>query len=238
MSTMTASQARELWLALVDNASRLIADAHLLLKQSPGRARSLTVLAEEELGKALWLYDEFNSLWNVGSSEQRTVERFKADGRNHARKYFEAIVFGRELAMFWGDFSDIPGPGDGESIEEFQAREAVEAEKGAKAANLAKQAGFYVDVAPDGSVTSPASIEGIGVAKDLERAAKVVEMLLIRDHSRMKFEAEVPYEGTHEQQFRLLPVSHPEEFSAARETAWPGSHETPTPDSESESNQN
>ena len=54
---MHPKTARRLWKALMDNASGLIADAHALLERgSYGRARSLTVLAQEELGKALWIY--------------------------------------------------------------------------------------------------------------------------------------------------------------------------------------
>src|SRR5699024_8552920 len=50
--------ARTFWKALMDNATSLITDAHLLLEHgSFGRARSLAVLAQEELGKALWLYE-------------------------------------------------------------------------------------------------------------------------------------------------------------------------------------
>ncbi|MEV6634941.1 hypothetical protein AB0M54_29760 [Actinoplanes sp. NPDC051470] len=47
------------------------------------------------------------------------------------------------------------------------------------------------------------------------RASAVIEMLLIRDHSRMKFDATTPYGSTHEQQFRLLPIAHPEDFVVA-----------------------
>jgi hypothetical protein len=42
----------------------------------------------------------------------------------------------------------------------------------------------------------------------------VIEMLLIRDHTRMKHDANTPYYSTHEQQFRLLPAAHPEEWAA------------------------
>ena len=52
-------------------------------------------------------------------------------------------------------------------------------------------------------------------------------MLLIRDHSRMKMEAVTPYDSTHDQQFRLLPISHPEDWTAAsdafKRTQLPGS---------------
>ena len=42
-------------------------------------------------------------------------------------------------------------------------------------------------------------------------------MLLIRDHSRMKLEAVTSYDSTHDQQFWLLPISHPEDWLAASE---------------------
>lgn len=52
--------ARKFWKALMDNASELIADAHALLERgSFGRSRSLVILAQEELGKALWIYEIF-----------------------------------------------------------------------------------------------------------------------------------------------------------------------------------
>lgn len=40
-------------------------------------------------------------------------------------------------------------------------------------------------------------------------------MLLIKDHSRMKLEADTPYDSTHAQQHRLLPISHLEDWAAA-----------------------
>jgi hypothetical protein len=42
-------------------------------------------------------------------------------------------------------------------------------------------------------------------------------MLLIKDHSCMKLDATTPYDSTHKQQHRLLPISHPEEWNAASE---------------------
>lgn len=42
------------------------------------------------------------------------------------------------------------------------------------------------------TVLSPADIASGTIAEDLETAAQVVEMLLIKDHSRMKFDAETP----------------------------------------------
>lgn len=211
---MTASQARLVWKALVDNASQLIVDAHRLLEgNSPGRARSLTVLAQEELGKALWIYEEFHLAWNTGDDQERTVDALRRHGRDHTRKYLEAVVFGGELDSFWSGYGSLVKPVAGESWEESGARRHAEAEAAAKAANIAKQRGFYVDVDADGAIGTPANYDVDGIGEDLERAAQVVEMLLIRDHSRMKFDATTPYDSTHQQQFRLLPVSHPDEFN-------------------------
>ncbi|MFD7881103.1 hypothetical protein ACFV3N_01555 [Streptomyces bauhiniae] len=43
----------------------------------------------------------------------------------------------------------------------------------------------------------------------------MIEMLLIKDRSRMKNDAVVPYDGTHRQQLRLLPISHPEDWEVS-----------------------
>lgn len=214
---MRPSEARVFWKALMDNASALIADAHVLLGvESFGRARSLTVLAQEELGKALWIYDEFETAWSTGAETTREVGRLAVHGRSHAQKYLEAFVFGDELAFFWGDSSRLRRP-HAESREENLARRQREAEDAARQANLDKQAGFYVDRGEDGAISSPTTIDAADIQAELQTAAQVVEMLLIQDHSRMKMYARTPYDSTHEQQFRLLPISHPEDWTAASE---------------------
>ena len=216
---MSAVEARKFWKALVDNASALISDARLLLAaESYGRARSLTVLAQEELGKALWIYDAFERAWSDGDDSPRAVSVLRQHGRNHTKKYLEAVVYGDELASFWGDYSSMSSfMREGEPREAAWDRRKKEAEAAAVKANLAKQRGFYVDRDDDGAVLSPTSVETGTVAQDLQTAAQVVEMLLIRDHTRMKREAVTPYDSTHEQQFRLLPVSHPKDWAAASE---------------------
>lgn len=76
--------------------------------------------------------------------------------------------------------------------------------------------GFYVDLEGEGgAVLSPADVSAGSIDADLQTAAQVVEMLLIKDHSRMKHEATMPYDSTHEQQHRLLPISHPKDWAAA-----------------------
>lgn len=216
---MTPQDARTFWKSLMDNASALIADAHVLLSAgSFGRARSLAVLAQEELGKALWIYDTFESPWSTGDGEPREVDRLAKHGTSHVQKFLQAFVFGDELAHFWGHYEDAEQPREGESYEDFRRRREQEAEAAAKRANLAKQQGFYVDRDKAGVITSPTAIEAGTIVEDLQVAAKVVEMLLISDHSRMKLFSVTEYDSTHEQQFRLLPISHPEDWAAASES--------------------
>lgn len=218
---MHPNTARRFWKALMDNASGLIADARGLLEHgSFGRARSLTVLAQEELGKALWMYESFEQSWSTGSKEAQEVPRLTADGRRHAVKYMEAFVFGQELAAFWGDYGSYEYPEDEsqEGWDAFFAKQKSDAEAAGRRANEQKMAGFYVDLDGTGdAVLSSADISAGSIDADLQTAAQVVEMLLIKDHSRMKLEAETPYDSTHEQQHRLLPISHPEDWGEASE---------------------
>lgn len=200
----------------MDNASSLITDAHVLLKAgSFGRARSLTVLAQEELGKALWVYETFEQAWTTGDEEPKIIDELRRRGRDHVRKYAAAFVFGDELPMFWGDYGSMRQPEEGEDWEAARERWRREVDQAADQANRHKQAGFYVDRDADGTVTSPSSIQAGTTAEELQTAAQVVEMLLIKDHTRMKHDAQTPYDSTHEQQFRLLPISHPEDWAAA-----------------------
>lgn len=214
---MSATDARAFWKAFVDNATALIEDARTMLSvDSFGRARALTVLAQEELGKALWVYETFEGAWSTGDDTSRRVDELASHGRAHTTKYLEAVLFGEGLARFWGDFKVLDAlHKEGESWEEAAARRRVAAEAAARAANEAKQRGFYVDRKKDGTVFSPTQVEDGTIAEDLQKAAQVVEMLLIQDHSRMKHDAITPYDSTHAQQFRLLPISHPESWEAA-----------------------
>jgi AbiV family abortive infection protein len=134
MVEMSPGQARAFWKALMDNASSLIADAHTLLSvRSYGRARSLTVLAQEELGKALWIYDTFQADWSRGGEAPRVVDSLTQHGRNHTKKYLEAVVFGDELAEFWGDYSALPASGTGyEAWEQAHKKRQAEAEAAAR----------------------------------------------------------------------------------------------------------
>lgn len=214
---MHPSTARTFWKALMDNASGLIADAHTLLERgSFGRARSLTVLAQEELGKALWVYETFERAWSTGAEDVREVSRLTSDGRRHAVKYMEAFVFGQELAAFWGDYEpyELPEDESPEGWEAHFAKQRSDAEAAGKRANQEKMTGFYVDLDSQ-EVHSPVDITAGTIADDLQTAAQVVEMLLIKDHSRMKLEATTPYDSTHAQQDRLLPISHPDDWAAA-----------------------
>lgn len=219
MAVMKPDAARVFWKALMDNASALITDAHVLLTAgSHGRARSLTVLAQEELGKALWVYEAFAQAWSDGDDEPRAVDELRKRGRDHVRKYATAFVFGNELSAFWGDCGSYREPNEGEEWEHAFTRWAHEADDAADLANRQKQAGFYVDRNTNGTITAPSDVDVGTIPDDLQIAAQVIEMMLIKDHTRMKHDASTPYDSTHAQQFRLLPISHPEDWAAASES--------------------
>ncbi|MFB8762724.1 hypothetical protein [Nocardiopsis alba] len=59
-------------------------------------------------------------------------------------------------------------------------------------------AGFHVDLYKGGdTVRSPAGLDAGTTAEELRTAAQVVEMLLIKEDSRMRLDATTPYDGTH-----------------------------------------
>lgn len=225
---MHPNTARTFWKALMDNASGLIADAHTLLESgSSGRARSLTVLAQEELGKALWIYETFEQAWNAGADDAQEVPRMKTDGRRHAVKYMQAFVFGQELAAFWGDYGahEYPEDGSQKGWDAFFARKRSEAEAAGKRANEEKMSGFYVDLDADGeTVLSPGDIDAGAISENLQTAAQVVEMLLIKDHTRMQRSPTARFDHTYPQQHRLLRIAHPEDWEATPEEFKQGRH--------------
>ncbi len=146
------------------------------------------------------------------------MDALRRHGRDHTKKYLEATLFGDELAFFWGDYSAMRDyPPDSESWEDTYARQQEQVQAAAFQANLAKQRGFYVDRDESGTLHRPTRVEAGTTAADLQTAAQVVEMLLIRDHSRMQLDAHTPYDSTHDQQLRLLPISHPQDWAAATE---------------------
>jgi AbiV family abortive infection protein len=212
VTTIPAALARDYWRALLGNATSLIEDAALLLDQSPARARSLLILAQEELGKAQRLYDLASHAW---SSQAATVDlppSFTEMERWHNPKIVASLEQAAELPAFWGDYSSLAAmPSLDATAEEWDAHIAeVEAghRKSAHAINLQKQAGFYVDRDGD-SIRSPQEVEVPTIVEEVMRTAGVAEMMLISDHTRMQ-DDDGPYDPTHDLQQRLLPFSHPE----------------------------
>ena len=145
---LTAQNSRAYWRSLMANVVALIDDAHVLLNNdSPGRARSLLILAQEELARATVLYGTAVDAWE-GNAE--TVElppqldparpgKTKPHltvSKNHHDKITQAETYGHDLRPFWGDYSDwaefTSGP---------VSRDPAEVDR-------EKQSGFYVAAAP------------------------------------------------------------------------------------------
>lgn len=194
--------AREWWRALLSNVVDLIEDAAALLeRKSYARARSLVILASEELARAVWLDRLASSKWLEEDSTVVITAKFWKDQKDHKAKLREVEDYAVGLAYFWSDARLPDGP------------LPTPRELGNRAAqlNLDKMAGFYVEADSDG-IHTPADIPAEGIQNHLQRVAGAAEMLMIQDHSRIKYSAG-PYDGTQDLQMGLMPYSHPEEFA-------------------------
>lgn len=84
---ITAQEARDWWRALMGNVVDLVEDAAVLLQNgSPGRARSLVVLASEELAKAIWLDQVAGEFWLVDDAAVLDVSREFTAARSQAHR--------------------------------------------------------------------------------------------------------------------------------------------------------
>lgn len=207
---MTPSEARKYWRALLTNATGLIRDAHVLYDAgSFARVRALSVLAEEELGKATSVYDRFSRSWSDGDEEP--VDLPTQQSRAHLAKYAAAYEFGRELEVFWGGSYEFLSPPD-DDWAGWYARQEAEAEEAARRANLDKQQALYVDL-QDGTLSTPDRFTAADVGDHLVRAAQVIEMMLIKDHTRMQDGDPARFDDTGDLQWKLMPTSHGEEWA-------------------------
>lgn len=176
MTTMTPTTARALWHALVENAAHLVAEADTLFP-SP-RAQSLIVLAEEEVGKAVWVRRAFWDAWGDGSETPIEVPELRTHGRRHFPKLVEAIDF-------WTAAIEVPGnaePVEVELVREHAPELLVAYLKGeAHADDQAKMKGFYVDVEDDGTISVPHRIERPELRGHIWRVADMVQWLITWD---------------------------------------------------------
>ncbi|MGH3647621.1 MAG: AbiV family abortive infection protein [Micromonosporaceae bacterium] len=214
--TLDAGLARRWWRALTENSVGLLEDsACLLTAGSAGRARSLQVLAMEELAKALWIYEDSEDIWSSGGVQVRLADDFEKAARSHLSKLAWALTADSTLEVFWGDYSSRRELEDlsPEGLAAF-ATEMFEAYKdSARALNKTKQAGLYVDRVGE-ELHLPADVPADGLADEIVRTARVALMLLIQDHSRMKEAAgQSRYDSTHDLQNRLMALGYPDEVS-------------------------
>jgi AbiV family abortive infection protein len=210
---LTAQNSRAYWRTLMTNVVALIDDAHVLLGNgSPGRARSLLILAQEELARAAVLYDTVVHAWE-GNAE--TVElpaqldparpgktkRHLAVSKNHHDKVTHAEAYGHDLKPFWADYSDWADSASGP------------VSRDPAAVDREKQAGFYVAAAPSagGGFESPLDVESDPVVVELERVAGLAEMALISDHTRMQASGTADGDDSvQDLHSMVLPYAHPE----------------------------
>jgi AbiV family abortive infection protein len=176
MTTMTPTAARALWLALLDNAARIVVEADALFP-SP-RAQSLVVIAQEEVGKAVWVYKTFWSAWCHGDETPSEVPELRKLGRRHIEKLMQATDFATGMLEVPGS----PGPVEIELVW-IHAPEVLVAylESAAHDDNEAKQNGFYVDLQEDGTFTVPHEIDRPLLRSQIWEAADMIKWFLDED---------------------------------------------------------
>ena len=213
---ISAEFARDWWKELMANAVALVEDAALLAShQSPGRAQALVVLALEELAKARWLYEASQMEWSAplglyGLAARSAHSVFVPEGlrtkrRPHAEKLQVAEQFASGLAGFWDP---------GRRHEYYSLESLAMFEATAKQRNLDKQAGFYVDRSGT-SITSPLQVPSGEVADDIQRAAQVIQMHLIEDHTRQQDASDLSLiDSVEDLHWAIMPYAHPDEFEA------------------------
>ena len=176
---LTPTAARAFWLALLDNAARIIIEADALFP-SP-RAQSLIVLAQEEVGKAVWVYKTFWIAWNDGDETPREVPELRKQGFHHLAKLIEASDFLTALV-------EVPGCPEPVEIElvKTHAPDVLDAylESLAQEDNEAKKRGFYVDLRPNGSFTVPHEIDRPLLRFQIWQTADMIKWFLDEDHLR------------------------------------------------------
>lgn len=179
MATMTSTAARALWMALLDNASRVVVEAECLFP-SP-RAQSLVVLAQEEVGKAVWVYKTFWDVWNDRGEVAREVSELRKQGRSHTAKLMGATDFSTPLV----EVPDHPEPVEIELVR-LHAPEMLSAYLAnlAREDNESKKRGFYVDLEEDGSFTVPHEIDRPLLRFQIWQAADMIEWCLTEEHFR------------------------------------------------------
>ncbi|MCK0117009.1 AbiV family abortive infection protein [Isoptericola sp. S6320L] len=179
MAMMTPAAARTYWLVLLDNASRLVVEADALIP-SP-RAQSLVVLAQEEVGKGVWVYKTFWSAWSNGDETPSEVPELRKQGLHHVPKLAEASGFLIPLVEFPGS----PNPVEVEFVKAHDPEWLLAHLTGiAQEDNQAKKKGFYVDLEEDGSFTVPHEINRPDLRGQVWMVADMIKWFLTEDALR------------------------------------------------------
>ncbi|MFC7403168.1 AbiV family abortive infection protein [Citricoccus sp. GCM10030269] len=177
MTTMAPIAARALWLALLDNAARIVVEADALFP-SP-RAQSLVVLAQEEVGKAIWVRNAFWDAWYGDDETSREVPELHSQWRAHSAKLMAATDY-------YTAALEVPGGTQPVDIEVVKAHapELVVAylKQTALEDNQAKQKGFYVDLKEDGTFTVPHEVDRPLLRTEIWAAADMIKWSLDDDH--------------------------------------------------------
>lgn len=180
---LTPTEARELWLALIDNAAHLVVDADALYP-SP-RTLPLLILAYEELGKSLWISEVFHVPWGTSDDTALEVPNLEAYGHRHRQKLMPFIHYTEDAAEHVRQFELVRGRPQVVLHNHLNHldphRYATYVTEAALEDDQAKQRGFYVDISDNGVISKPREDDPGELAVRLWVAADVICGILEMD---------------------------------------------------------
>lgn len=198
---MKPTVARAFWFALLENAALTIVDADALYP-SP-RAQSLVVIAQEEVGKAIWVQSTFRQAWNDEDDTPREVPELVKKGLHHLSKLTEAFDFATDVIQdpISGGYVDI------ETVRDLDPDFwATYLESLASEDNEAKKRGFYVDALPGGMFVVPHELDRPLLRAQIWEAADMVMWCLSDDRFFASIASRRPLPATSEIEALLEPV--------------------------------
>lgn len=138
------------------------------------------------------------------SGQVEVPEGLRTTRRRHTEKLQVAEQFASGLDGFWDP---------GRRLEYYELPDLDAFLHTAQQRNLNKQAGVYVDRSGE-TITSPLQVPGHGIGDDIRRAARVIQMHLIEDHTRQQDCTDHKLiDSAEDLHWAVIPYSDPELFA-------------------------
>ena len=139
---LSADEARRYFKAVIENVADFVDDAAVLAVRSARHAHGLLVLAQEELGKAVWISEVFAADWAVGENNERDFN--PGSPRGHLTKYM--VMYEHTELNSAVRAAQYMRPESAELPDSYLNRVKAEAARAASEAHESQLKAFYVDL--------------------------------------------------------------------------------------------